>query len=417
MNASTTTCQILIVGAGAAGIATAASLLARDATLQITLVDPADTHYYQPGWTMVGAGIFTPQSTARSMASLIPEGVQWIKAAVATFEPQHNTLTLADGRVLGYQQLVVCPGLKLDWSAIDGLVDTLGANGVTSNYRYDLAPYTWKLVQNLQQGRALFTQPPMPIKCAGAPQKAMYLSCDHWLKSGRLAQINTQFYNAGGVLFGVADYVPALMKYVERYAIDLKFSHRLVAVDGPGKRATFIRTQADGSSETVEQSFEMLHVVPPQIAPDFIRSSPLADAAGWVDVDPATLKHRQFANVHGLGDVTNTSNAKTAAAARKQAPVVANNVLVALGRRSESAVYDGYGSCPLTVEKGRIVLAEFTYGGKVAPSFPRWLLDGRQPTRLAWWLKARVLPALYWHGMLKGREWLAKPQKADTRHG
>ncbi|MEQ4281519.1 NAD(P)/FAD-dependent oxidoreductase [Pseudomonas syringae] len=417
MNASTTTCQILIVGGGAAGIATAASLLARDATLQITLVDPADTHYYQPGWTMVGAGIFTPQSTARSMALLIPEGVQWIKAAVATFEPQHNTLTLADGRVLGYQQLVVCPGLKLDWSAIDGLVETLGANGVTSNYRYDLAPYTWKLVQNLQQGRALFTQPPMPIKCAGAPQKAMYLSCDHWLKSGRLAQINTQFYNAGGVLFGVADYVPALMKYVERYAIDLKFSHRLVAVDGPGKRATFIRTQADGSSETVEQSFEMLHVVPPQIAPDFIRSSPLADAAGWVDVDPATLKHRQFANVHGLGDATNTSNAKTAAAARKQAPVVANNVLVALGRRDGSAVYDGYGSCPLTVEKGRIVLAEFTYGGKVAPSFPRWLLDGRQPTRLAWWLKARVLPALYWHGMLKGREWLAKPQKADTRHG
>lgn len=417
MNASTTTCQILIVGGGAAGIATAASLLARDATLQITLVDPADTHYYQPGWTMVGAGIFTPQSTARSMASLIPKGVQWIKAAVSTFEPQHNTLTLADGRVLGYQQLVVCPGLKLDWSAIDGLVETLGANGVTSNYRYDLASYTWKLVQNLQQGRALFTQPPMPIKCAGAPQKAMYLSCDHWLKSGRLAQINTQFYNAGGVLFGVADYVPALMKYVERYAIDLKFSHRLVAVDGPGKRATFIRTQADGSSETVEQSFEMLHVVPPQIAPDFIRSSPLADAAGWVDVDPATLKHRQFANVHGLGDVTNTSNAKTAAAARKQAPVVANNVLVALGRRDGAAVYDGYGSCPLTVEKGRIVLAEFTYGGKVAPSFPRWLLEGRQPTRLAWWLKARVLPALYWHGMLKGREWLAKPQKADTRHG
>lgn len=417
MNASTTTCQILIVGGGAAGIATAASLLARDATLQITLVDPADTHYYQPGWTMVGAGIFTPQSTARSMASLIPKGVQWIKAAVSTFEPQHNTLTLADGRVLGYQQLVVCPGLKLDWSAIDGLVETLGANGVTSNYRYDLAPYTWKLVQNLQQGRALFTQPPMPIKCAGAPQKAMYLSCDHWLKSGRLAQIHTQFYNAGGVLFGVADYVPALMKYVERYAIDLKFSHRLVAVDGPGKRATFIRTQADGSSETVEQSFEMLHVVPPQIAPDFIRSSPLADAAGWVDVDPATLKHRQFANVHGLGDVTNTSNAKTAAAARKQAPVVANNVLVALGRRDGAAVYDGYGSCPLTVEKGRIVLAEFTYGGKVAPSFPRWLLEGRQPTRLAWWLKARVLPALYWHGMLKGREWLAKPQKADTRHG
>ncbi|WP_024643600.1 NAD(P)/FAD-dependent oxidoreductase [Pseudomonas syringae] len=417
MNASTINCQILIVGAGAAGISTAASLLARDASLQITLVDPADTHYYQPGWTMVGAGIFEAQSTARSMISLIPKGVHWIKAAVATFEPQDNALTLEDGRTIGYQQLVVCPGLKLDWAAIDGLVETLGANGVTSNYRFDLAPYTWQLVQDLKQGRALFTQPPMPIKCAGAPQKAMYLSCDHWLKAGRLAQINTQFYNAGGVLFGVADYVPALMSYVDRYAIDLKFSHRLVAVDGLGKRATFIRTQPDGSSETVEQGFDMLHVVPPQTAPDFIRSSPLADAAGWVDVDPATLRHRQFANVHGLGDATNTSNAKTAAAARKQAPVVANNVLVALGRQSESAEYDGYGSCPLTVEKGRIVLAEFTYGGKVAPSFPSWLLDGRKPTRLAWWLKERALPAIYWHGMLKGREWLARPKKADAPHG
>ncbi|WP_024656447.1 FAD/NAD(P)-binding oxidoreductase [Pseudomonas syringae USA007] len=412
MTALNLNCQILIVGGGAAGISTAASLLARDASLQITLVDPADTHYYQPGWTMVGAGVFEPQSTARSMESLIPKGVQWIKAAVATFEPQDNALTLEDGRSIGYQQLVVCPGLKLDWAAIDGLVDTLGANGVTSNYRYDLAPYTWKLVQGLKQGRALFTQPPMPIKCAGAPQKAMYLSCDHWLKAGRLGQINAQFYNAGGVLFGVTDYVPALMTYIERYAIDLKFSHRLVAVDGPGKLARFVRTLADGSSEIIEQGFEMLHVVPPQIAPDFIRSSPLADAAGWLDVDPATLRHRQFANIHGLGDISNTSNAKTAAAARKQAPVVANNVLVALDRLTESVVYDGYGSCPLTVEKGKIVLAEFTYGGKVAPSFPRWLLDGRKPTRLAWWLKASVLPALYWNGMLKGREWLARPKKA-----
>jgi sulfide:quinone oxidoreductase len=401
--------QILIIGAGAAGVATASSLLARDASLDIALVDPADTHYYQPGWTMVGAGLFQPESTARSMATVIPAKARWIKAAVERFDPTENCVTLDDGRVVGYEQLVVCPGLKLDWNAIDGLRETLGRHGVTSNYRYDLAPYTWQLVQQLKQGRALFTQPPMPIKCAGAPQKAMYLSCDHWARSARLAHINTAFHNAGGVLFGVAEYVPALMEYVRKYAIDLKFGSKLVAVDGPRQLATFVRTLADGSSETTEHAFDMLHVVPPQTAPDFIRQSPLADAAGWVDVDPATLRHRQFANVHGLGDATNTSNAKTAAAARKQAPVVANNVLVALSRRTHLTRYDGYGSCPLTVERGKIVLAEFTYGGKVAPSFPTWLLDGRRPTRLAWWLKAGILPPIYWHAMLKGREWLARP--------
>lgn len=402
--------QIVIVGGGSAGIATAASLLARDAALDIAIIDPAETHYYQPGWTLVGAGVFDAQDTARSMNSLIPKGAQRIKASVAAFAPQDNQLTLADGRTIRYQQLIVCPGLKLDWDAIEGLGETLGRNGVTSNYRFDLAPYTWQLVQQLKQGKALFTQPPLPIKCAGAPQKAMYLSCDHWLKSGHLSQIKTSFFNAGGVLFGVADYVPALMDYVERYGISLQFGNRLVAVDGPRQVATFVRTLADGSTETIEESFDMLHVVPPQVAPDFIRQSPLADASGWVDVDPATLRHRGFANVHGLGDVVNTSNAKTAAAARKQAPIVANNVLVAMGRLSRLAQYDGYGSCPLTVERGKIVLAEFTYGGKLAPSFPAWLLDGRRPTRLAWLLKERILPPLYWRGMLRGKEWLARPK-------
>ncbi len=402
--------QVLIVGAGAAGIATASSLLARDPSLDIALIDPADVHYYQPGWTMVGAGVFNAPDTARSMASAMPRGVRWIQSRVQGFDPIGLQVMLEDGRAITYEQLVVCPGLKLDWDAIEGLSQTLGRNGVTSNYRYDLAPYTWKLVQSLEQGRALFTQPPMPIKCAGAPQKALYLSCDHWLRSGHLGKIEPHFFNAGAVLFGVPDYVPALMSYIDKYGIGLNYSHRLVAVDGPRQRATFVRTLADGSSETHTEAFDMLHVVPPQVAPDFIRNSPLADAAGWVDVDPHTLRHRQFDNVHALGDVANTSNAKTAAAARKQAPVVANNVLVALGRRQTLAQYDGYGSCPLTVERGKIVLAEFTYGGKLAPSFPRWLLDGRQPTRLAWLLKARVLPPLYWQAMLKGREWLARPR-------
>lgn len=402
--------KVVIVGAGAAGIATASSLISRDPSLDVTLIDPAEVHYYQPGWTMVGAGVFKAPSTARTMASTIPRGVRWIKARVQGFDPLGQLVLLEGGRAISYEQLVVCPGLKLDWAAIDGLSETLGRNGVTSNYRYDLAPYTWELVQKLKQGRALFCQPSMPIKCAGAPQKALYLSCDHWLRHGHLGAVEASFFNAGAVLFGVADYVPALMKYIDKYAVDLNFSHRLVAVDGPNKRATFVRTLADGSSETRVEAFDMLHVVPPQVAPDFIRESPLADSAGWVDVDPHTLRHRKYTNVHALGDVANTSNAKTAAAARKQAPVVANNVLVALGRLPTLAQYDGYGSCPLTVERGKIVLAEFTYGGKLAPSFPNWLLDGRKPTRLAWLLKAQVLPPLYWKGMLKGREWLARPQ-------
>ena len=402
--------QVVIVGGGAAGIAVASSLLARSPQLDIAIIDPADAHFYQPGWTMVGGGIFKASSTARTMASVIPTDVRWIKAAVAAFEPDKNQIILEGCRVVKYQQLVVCPGLKLDWNGIEGLTETLGRNGVTSNYRFDLAPYTWQLVQQLKTGKALFTQPPMPIKCAGAPQKAMYLSADHWTRQGVISHVNIDFCNAGAVLFGVADYVPALMEYVKKYRIDLNFGETLVSIDGPAHKATFMKTVADGAKEQVVRDFDMIHVVPPQKAPDFVRVSPLADAAGWVDVDPATLRHKTYANVYGLGDVTNTPNAKTAAAARKQAPVVAHNLLTALGSRKGHAAYDGYGSCPLTVERGKIVLAEFTYGGKLAPSFPTWLIDGTQPSALAWYLKERILPPLYWEAMLKGREWLAEPE-------
>lgn len=404
--------DVVIVGGGAAGIATAASLLRRNAKLSIAVVDPAEYHYYQPGWTMVGAGIFTPEQTRRTEAGVIPDKVDWIRTAATGFAPGNDQVELADGTLLTYRVLVAAPGLTLAWDAVPGLVDALGKNGVTSNYRYDLAPYTYELVRTLRRGRAVFSQPPMPIKCAGAPQKAMYLSCDIWREAGALRDIEVEFHNAGAALFGVPAYVPALMSYVERYGIDLRPESRLVAVDGPGRVATFERKGADGVVERVERSFDMLHAVPPQVAPAFVATSPLAGATGFIDVDPATLRHVRYPNVFALGDAAGTGNAKTAAAARKQAPVVAVNVLAALAGDELPAHYNGYGSCPLTVERGRIVLAEFGYGGTLLPTFPSWLLDGTRPTRAAWFLKQRMLPPIYWRAMLKGREWLARPHRS-----
>lgn len=406
--------DVVIVGAGAAGISVAASLLSRKPGLDIAIIDPADVHYYQPGWTLVGAGVFTADQTAKDLASLIPSGVTLIKGAVAAFEPASNAVILEGCRVVGYERLVVCPGLKLDWARIPGLVETLGQNGVTSNYRYDLAPYTWKLVQAMRRGRAIFTQPPMPIKCAGAPQKAMYLSGDAWHRAGVLKDIDIQFMNAGGVLFGVKDYVPALMNYVRKYDATLNFFHNLVRIDGPARTAWFDVAAPDTPVRRVEVAFDMIHVTPPQTAPDFIRVSPLADAAGWVDVDQATLRHKTHDNIWSLGDVMNAPNAKTAAAARIQAPVVAENIAADIDGRPACAQYNGYGSCPLTVERGKIVLAEFGYGGKLLPSFPKALIDGTRPSRAAWLLKERILPPVYWRGMLRGHEWMAKPNKTSA---
>ena len=399
--------EVVIVGGGAAGVSVASSILGRSPDVNIAIIDPAETHYYQPGWTLVGGGVFSAKSTVKTMASVIPDKVKWIKAAVAGFEPDSNHVILEGCEAVKYEKLIVCPGIKLNWGAIDGLIETLGQNGVTSNYRFDLAPYTWELVNNLQKGKAVFTQPPMPIKCAGAPQKAMYLSADHWFKSGILNQIEIDFFNAGAVLFGIKEYVPALMEYVKKYQANLHFQHRLTKVDGFTKRAWFLKTNADGTVETVETDFDILHVVPPQQAPDFIRASKLVDENGWIDVNPDTLQHKKYPNIYALGDAANSPNAKTAAAARKQAPVVATNLLFDLNKGTKRSAYDGYGSCPLTVERGKVVLAEFGYGGNLLPSFPKWLIDGQKPSKLSWLLKEKILPPIYWKGMLKGHEWLA----------
>lgn len=403
--------QVVIVGAGSGGIAAAASLLKRNASLRICLIDPAEYHAYQPGWTMVGGGVFDVKTTRRDMASVIPAQTTWMQKAVEEFDPEANKVILADGSEVYYDQLVVSAGLKLHWAGIEGLEETLGRNGVTSNYLYDYAPYTWELVSNLKSGKAVFTQPPMPIKCAGAPQKAMYLASSHWEKAGVLNNIDVSFYNAGGVLFGVKDYVPALEKYVDRYDIKLNLLHTLKRVDGDNKTAYFEHKPAEGEATEVVTEFDMLHVCPPQCAPDFIRNSPLVDDAGWVDVDQFSLQHKKYPNVWGLGDVTNTPNAKTMAAARKQAPVLAQNICEVMDNREPDYAYDGYGSCPLTVERGKIVLAEFGYGGKLLPSFPDWVNKGTEPSARAWKLKADFLPWFYWNGMLKGREWLAAPEK------
>ncbi|OEC40549.1 MULTISPECIES: FAD/NAD(P)-binding oxidoreductase [Pseudomonas] len=402
--------DIVVIGGGSAGIGLLASLLKRDPHLNITLIEPNDYHCYQPAWTLVGGGAYDLQKTRRPLADVLPNGVSWVQAAVSELLPDENTLVLDSGQRVTWKNLIVCPGLRLAWERIEGLQDTLGQHGVTSNYSYEHAAYTWQLVQQLKGGKALFTQPAMPIKCAGAPQKAMYLSCDHWLKQGNLKHIDVEFNLAGAALFGVPTFVPPLMKYVEKYNARLAFNSNLVKVDGPARKAWFEVKDAEGNATVEEKTFDMLHVVPPQVAPDFIRESLLADAAGWCEVNPHSLQHLRYPHIFGLGDVCGTTNAKTAAAVRKQIVVVAENLLALRKQAPLPLKYDGYGSCPLTVEKGKVVLAEFGYGGKLLPTFP---LDPTRARRSMWFLKATLLPWFYWNGMLKGREWLTRLSKVD----
>lgn len=385
--------HVVVVGGGAAGLSVVGRLLNHRADLDIAIVEPSEYHYYQPAWTLVGGGAYSAEATRRAEARYIPKQTTWIRQRAEGFEPEQNQVVLQDGSRIAYDFLVMAAGIQLDWNKIEGLEATLGKNGVSSNYRYDLALYTWECIRNLRGGKALFTQPPMPIKCAGAPQKILYLAADHFRGHGVNADV--RFYTPGPSMFGIPFYSNALNQVMAAYGATPEFGHNLVAVDGPRKQATF---EVGPDKKRVTVDFEMIHVVPPQSAPEFIKKSPLANEAGWVAVDKSTLRHDRHTNIFGLGDCTSTPNSKTAAAVRTQVPVLVSNLLAAINGKPLTAAYDGYASCPLTTSRGKVMLAEFAYDGVITPSFP---LDPRVPRRLYWWMKKHFLPALYWR-MLGG---------------
>ncbi|NNE71899.1 MAG: NAD(P)/FAD-dependent oxidoreductase [Rhodothermales bacterium] len=394
--------DVVIVGGGTAGLTMAARLRRARKSLNVAVVDPSEKHYYQPVWTMVGGGIFDRSVTEKNEKDLIPKGVTWVKDAVTGFAPDANQVTLKSGGTLGYRQLVVAPGIQLNWSAIPGLAEAIGKNGVCSNYTYDLVPYTWETLKSLKGGsKLIFTQPSTPIKCGGAPQKIMYLSADHMRRSGYLKDSSIKFMSPGTVVFGVPEFERTLKKVIKRYGINFNTQTELIAIDGPAKKATFRITNPEtGDQHEEDHSFDMIHVVPPQSALDVVRESALANAEGWVDVDHGTLQHNRYPNVFSLGDSAGTPNAKTGAAVRKQAPVVVASMLAELDGKTPPGGYTGYSSCPLITGYGKLILAEFDYNNRPMPSFP---FDTTKERLSMYILKKHILPQLYWKGMLKGR--------------
>lgn len=407
--------QILIIGGGNAGLSIASKLLIQDSSLKIGIIEPSEKHYYQPAWTLVGGGVFDVNDTIKNEKDFIPDKATWIKDAVATFQPEQNQVTCKSGEKHTYDFLVVVPGIQLDWHKVKGLKETLGKNGVTSNYLVDYAPYTWELLRNFKGGNAIFTNPNTPIKCGGAPQKIMYLAGDHILKNGLQPKSNIHFYSGGGIIFGVKKYADTLNQVIARYKIQTHFKHNLVEIDGPNRKAWF----QNEAGERIEQSFDFIHVTPPQSAPDFIKDSPLSileidensgtpcmpghhttSFMGWVDVDKNTLQHKRYPNVFSCGDVANTPNAKTGAAVRKQAPVLVENLLHVKNGGNLTAKYTGYGSCPLVTGYGKLVLAEFDYDNNPMETFP---FDQSKERWSMWMLKTKVLPWMYWNRILQGR--------------
>ncbi len=429
--------QILIIGGGTAGIMVASQMLKKDKSLDIGLIEPADTHYYQPAWTLVGAGTYDYDNTARSMSSVMPKGVKWIKDFATSFSPDRNTVSTKGSGDITYDYLVVAPGLRMAPELVKGLPEAMDKGVVCSNYTN--SKHTWDVLQNFKGGVALFTQPTTPIKCGGAPQKIMYLAENYFRKNGLKDKTKIVFATPGSVIFGVKPIAKTLMEVIDRKDINIRFHHKLVEVDAEKQIAWYelgkdikaggcVVMSGDNDGKPLDDSiqynykdigtikeggrygikFDMMHLAPPQASPKFIAESPLANEGGWLSVNDKTMQHTKFSNVFGLGDVAQLPTAKTGAAIRKQVPVVVGNILNLIKSNDlANKEYNGYSSCPLVTDYGKMVLAEFTYGSVFAPDpklkqFPLMISDSSKEHWRLWILKKYLLPYLYWNKMMKG---------------
>lgn len=428
--------QIIVIGGGTGGIMTAARLLKEDPSLDIAILEPGDTHYYQPAWTLVGAGTYSMEKTAKPMSKVIPKGATWIKDSAVKLRPEDNVVETLFNEAISYDYLVLSPGLVYDLSLVPGLEEAMDKGSVCSNYTDPR--HTWEVIRNFKGGTALFTQPATPIKCGGAPQKIMYLAESHFRKAGVRKNTNIIFATPGTTIFAVPEIKKTLLEIVDKKDINLRFYHKLVEVDAKKKIAWYeigkvalegcVIVEKEGDFELLDKDiqynykdvkvtqegerygihYDMMHLAPPSVAPDFIRKSILVNDTGWLDVDKHSLQHRTFANIFGLGDVAGLPTAKTGAAIRKQVPVLIDNLkrMLKMDKIGDKK-YNGYSSCPLVTDYGKMVLAEFDYDNKFTPD-PQlktmFINDSSKESWRLWMLKKYGLPYLYWNKMLKGKD-------------
>lgn len=400
MSGSTSHHRVVVIGGGNAGLSVAARLQ-RDGAPDVAVIEPNDTHSYQPLWTLVGGGRAPAAQSQRPQAAVMPKGTTWIRDRAADVDPDAKRVELASGATVTYDFLVACPGIQLDWDRVPGMADAVSTPAASSNYTLDLAQKTWSNIRALRKGHAVFTMPAGPIKCAGAPQKIAYLAADHWRREGVLQDIDITLVLPTPGMFGVKVFAEELERVVAHYGINVRFQSEMVEVD-PGSRTAIVADHEAGTKEEI--GYDLLHTVPPQSAPDWIKRTALADPdnpAGYVQVDKHTMRHTRFPEVFSLGDAGSTPNSKTGAAIRKQAPVLVENLTAAMKGNESTAAYDGYASCPLTTARNKMLLAEFDYSMAPAPSIP--VIDTTRERRDMWLLKRHGLPFLYWNFILKGR--------------
>ncbi|XP_060802733.1 sulfide:quinone oxidoreductase, mitochondrial [Amyelois transitella] len=393
-------CKLLVIGGGSGGCTIASKFVRRlKAKDSVIVLEPSLDHYYQPLWTLVGAGVTKLSTTCRPEQLCLPEKAKWIRDKAECINAAENCVTTVEGHVIQYEYLVVAVGLENDYDKVPGLCEALvdPDSSVSTIYSWQYAEKTASDLNKFKGGDAIFTYPDTPIKCPGAPQKIAYLADSYFTKSGVRSKANMMYNTCLPVIFGVKKYADALLKVAQRKQIRVNYKTVLKGVTHDRREAVFVNKD---DNEEMTMKYDLLHVTPPMRTPECIRcNADIVDQSGFLTVDKYTLQHTKYKNIYGIGDCTNTPNSKTAAAIAKQCYVLELNLLSTMKKNSPREKYNGYGACPLLTSFNTCILAEFLYDGEVHETLP---FNQARESIIAFYMKKELFPFLYWNFMLKG---------------
>lgn len=396
--------HIVIAGAGAGGLTAASQLSRRMPNARITIIDRQERHYFQPGYTLIGSGVWREGQVIDSTERFLPRNVDWVRADIAEFDPDGNRVVTSNGQEIAYDYLIVAIGVHLDYEAVEGMERSLiGSHGIASIYAGPAeAATSWRLMEAFIEngGQGHFGRPATDMKCAGAPLKFALLTEDRLTTRGGRSGAELHYHAHNQGLFAVPPVNEKVKQIFETRGINTRFGHVIHAID-PGNRRVSYRT-ADGIAEF---DYDFIHLVPPMRAPDVLVNSPLPwqdgpfAAESWLEVDMHNLQHRRYANIFGIGDINGVPKGKTAASVKWQAPVAVSNLIDVIEGREMRARYNGYTSCPLVTRVGTAMLVEFDYDDNLTPSFP--FIDPLQESWVSWVIEEKALLPTY-NAMLRG---------------
>ncbi|XP_050295234.1 sulfide:quinone oxidoreductase, mitochondrial [Anthonomus grandis grandis] len=393
-------CKVLVVGGGTGGCAVTAKLSRKLKKTDLIVLEPSEEHYYQPLFTLIGAGIENIETARKSERACLTKNCTWLKDQAAEFDLNRNIVKTVQGHQIEYDYLIVSTGIIPRYEKIPGLLDALKdrSSGVCSIYLPKYVENVYPTMQRLNSGNAIFTFPNSPVKCPGAPQKICYLTEDYLRRENKRSKVNVIYNTSLPVIFGVKKYADALWKVCKSRNIAVNTRTNLVSIDPVKKEAVF--ENLDKPEVKTILPYSMLHVTPPMSTDESISNNKeLTNSAGFVEVNKTSLQHVRFPNVFAIGDCSSSPNSKTAAAAAAQVEVVFENLQAVINGQKPLATYDGYASCPLVTGYDKCILAEFDYDLNPLETFP----FSQDKERLSMYLlKKNIIPAIYWSLMMNG---------------